>query len=444
MQAPSASSIFTRLLINSFIASVTNAFAWFAVTFWVFLETKSILATSLIAGIFAVSSALTSLFFGAIVDHNKKKHVMLGSSLASLGAYILAAVIYVTQPGESFTTAASVSLWVFITILMLGAIAGNLRSIALSTCVTLLFKEEERAKANGRIGTVNGISFACTSLVSGLVIGYAGMGTALLLTIGFTLVTIFHLFTITIPEKEIVPTDTTSTEKMDIRGTLGAVKSIPGLLALIFFTTFNNFVGGIFMALMDSYGLSLVSVQTWGFVWSGLSLLFIVSGLLIAKFGLGKNPVNTLFTLNMLTWASCIFFTIQPSIILLTIGAGIWMLCGPAIQASEHTVVQKVIPFERLGRVMGFAQSVESAASPLTAFLIGPLTHFLVIPFMTTGLGAKMIGSWFGTGQARAIALVFTVAGMIGLTVTFFARKSKSAQLLSTHYIQTGEQVPQG
>ena len=27
---------------------------------------------------------------------------------------------------------------------------------------------------------------------------------------------------------------------------------------------FNNFLGGVFMALMDAYGLSLVSVQAWG------------------------------------------------------------------------------------------------------------------------------------------------------------------------------------
>ena len=61
--------------------------------------------------------------------------------------------------------------------------------------------------------------------------------------------------------------------------------------------------------------------------------------------------------------------------------------------------------------MFGFAQSVELAASPLTAFLIGPLTQFVVIPFMTDGVGAQTIGGWFGTGPARGMALVFTVAG---------------------------------
>ena len=73
------------------------------------------------------------------------------------------------------------------------------------------------------------------------------------------------------------------------------------------------------------------------------------------------------------------------------------MFLGPYAEAAEQTTLQKVVPYERQGRVFGFAQSVEQAASPLTAFLIGPLAQFVFIPFMTTGAGAEAIGGWFGT-----------------------------------------------
>jgi MFS transporter, DHA3 family, multidrug efflux protein len=33
--------LFYAVLANSLVASVTNTFVWFAVTFWVYLETKS-------------------------------------------------------------------------------------------------------------------------------------------------------------------------------------------------------------------------------------------------------------------------------------------------------------------------------------------------------------------------------------------------------------------
>ena len=91
---------------------------------------------------------------------------------------------------------------------------------------------------------------------------------------------------------------------------------------------------------------------------------------------------------------------------------------------------------ERQGRVFGFAQSVEQAASPLTAFLIGPLTQFIVIPFMTNGAGAVAIGDWFGRGADRGIALVFTVSGVIGVIVTLLAFGSSAYRRLSAAYAQ--------
>jgi hypothetical protein len=104
-------------------------------------------------------------------------------------------------------------------------------------------------------------------------------------------------------------------------------------------------------------------------------------------------------------------FPLQSSVILLTAGMAVYMLLGPYAEAAEQTILQKVVPYERQGRVFGFAQSVELAASPLTAFLIGPITQLIFIPFMTTGAGADMIGGWFGTGPDRGIALVFVLPG---------------------------------
>jgi DHA3 family multidrug efflux protein-like MFS transporter len=100
------------------------------------------------------------------------------------------------------------------------------------------------------------------------------------------------------------------------------------------------------------------------------------------------------------------------------------------------------VPYHRQGRVFGFAQSIEQAASPLTAFLIAPITQFFVIPFMTDGMGADWIGSWFGTGADRGIALVFVVTGLVGLLVTVAAFLSKSYRRLSAAYAESSVVVP--
>lgn len=425
---------FYWLLGNTMLSAVMNFTVWFAITFFMYLQTRSVFATGIISGIYLVMIALSGFWFGSLIDHNKKKTMMMVSSAVSLVAYTAAFVIYQTAPAGAFTNVGSPLLWIFVLVLMVGVLIGNIRTIIMPILVTILIPADRRDKANGLVGATSGISFLITSVISGLLVGFSGMFHVLLLAIAVTLLGLAHLSFMHIPEKGIVHTDD-APKKVDIRGTLKIVLAIPGLLALIFFTTFNNFLGGVFMALMDAYGLSLVSVQTWGFIWGFLSTGFIVGGLLIAKFGLSKNPLKRMLLTNVMLWIIATLFTIQPSIILLVVGMYLYMSLMPFVEAAEQTILQKVVPLERQGRVFGFAQSVEQTASPITAFLVGPLAQFVFIPFMTTGVGVGLIGGWFGTGPDRGIALVFTITGIIGLITTLLALSSRYYRQLSAKYV---------
>ena len=427
---------FFKLLATALIVVTANNFVWFALIFWAFLTTKSVISTSTMGGIFLIMMAVSGLWFGSLVDHHKKKHAMLGSSVATLLLFTIGLVILNLQPASAFASVSSPWLWVLVVFLLCGTIAGSVYNIAIPTLIGLTVPEEGRDRANGMFGTIIGVAFGITSVASGLVLAYAGMKWVIAIAIVCTAVAIVFLALIPIEEREIAHAAAAGPKKVDLKGTIAAVRAIPGLFALIFFTTFNNFLGGVFFALMDAYGLTLVSVQVWGVLWGFLSLGFILGGMFIARRGLGTNPLRTLFRVNYVIWTVCIFFTIQPSIVLMAIGTFIWMCAFPFIEAIENTIFQKVVPGERLGRVIGFAHGVEQSASPLTAFLIGPIAQFVFIPFMTTGRGVELIGSWFGVGMGRGIALVFSAAGTIGLTVALLARRSRAYRLLSSRYCE--------
>jgi DHA3 family multidrug efflux protein-like MFS transporter len=449
-----AHRVFLHLLVNTLLVGVMNFTVWFAITFWVYLETRSVLATGMVAGIFLVATALSGIWFGSLVDHYRKKSVMQGSTLISLVLYVAAFLLYQLTPKEVFTDPASVRLWIFIVISMVGVIAGNVRNIALMTLVTVLIEEERRDKANGLVGTATGVTFLITSVISGVLVAAGDMFYVLLLAMGVLLAAAFHLGFVKVddrPRREGVEpepapaaevSETATVGKVDIRGTLRVIRGIPGLLALIGFGCFNNFLAGAFMALMDAYGLSLVSVQAWGLLWGALSALFIVGGLAVARTGLTKNPLRLLLLVNVVMWSVTVVFPLRSSIALLTIGMAVYMVLGPYAEAAEQTLLQKVVPYQRQGRVFGFAQSVEQAASPLTAFLIGPLTQLIFIPFMTNGAGADAIGGWFGTGADRGIALVFVLTGMIGLIVTLLALRSRFYRQLSERYASAPKPEP--
>ena len=157
---------------------------WFAITFWVYLETRSVLATGMVAGIFLVTTALTGIWFGSLIDHHRKKVVLQVSTAASLVLYAVSFAIYQLTPKAEFTDAGSVVLWVFIVLAMVGVIAGNVWGIALPTLVTVLIPAERRDKANGLVGSTMGVSMLVTSVISGLLVAAGDMFYVLLLAIG--------------------------------------------------------------------------------------------------------------------------------------------------------------------------------------------------------------------------------------------------------------------
>lgn len=51
-------SSFMRLLANTLVTGVTSSFVWFALTFWVYLETRSVVATAVVGAAFSLSAAV--------------------------------------------------------------------------------------------------------------------------------------------------------------------------------------------------------------------------------------------------------------------------------------------------------------------------------------------------------------------------------------------------
>ena len=112
-----AHRVFLHLLVNTLLVSVINFTVWFAITFWVYLETRSVLATGMVAGIFLVATALSGIWFGSLVDHHRKKSVMqvLDAGVARRCTWGRSCSTRLT-PKEVFTDPASVRLWIFIVI----------------------------------------------------------------------------------------------------------------------------------------------------------------------------------------------------------------------------------------------------------------------------------------------------------------------------------------
>ena len=118
--------------------------------------------------------------------------------------------------------------------------------------------------------------------------------------------------------------------------------------------------------------------------------------------------------------------------------AGMWayMVIIPVIEAGEQSVIQRVVPLERQGRVFGFATAFEAGAAPITSFLVAPIAEWFIIPWARTPNGAAALEPLLGTGSSRGIALIFLVASAILILAAALAFISPIYRRLSAEYAE--------
>ncbi|AND17609.1 MFS transporter [Rathayibacter tritici] len=426
---------FHQILLNTAVANVTTSFLWFALTFWVYLETRSVLATGIIGGAYMLLIAIFAMAFGTIVDRHRKYRVMLVAGAVTLVSFGVSGGLYLALPEAALLDFGGAWFWLFSGTILFGAVIENMRNIALSTTVTLLVPVERHARANGLVGTVQGLAFVVTSVFSGLSIGLLGMGWTMAIAIGASAAALVHLLFLRIPEEKPAA-EGGRAPLIDLRGSITAVRAATGLFALIVFSTFNNLIGGVYLALMDPYGLELFPVELWGVVLGVTATGFVIGGLLVARFGLGRNPIRTMLLLVAAMGLIGAVFTLRDWWWLYAGGIWIYMTLIPAIEAAEQTVIQKVVPFETQGRVFGFAAACESAAAPVTAFLIAPIAEFALIPYMESPAGRSAFGGLLGDGVGRGIALVFLVGGVIMIVAACAALLTRPYRVISAQYLR--------
>ena len=77
---PNGMRTFLHVLVNTAFANITTSFLWFALTFWVYLETRSVLATGIIGGAYMLFIAFFAMIFGTLVDRHRKHRGTIAAS----------------------------------------------------------------------------------------------------------------------------------------------------------------------------------------------------------------------------------------------------------------------------------------------------------------------------------------------------------------------------
>ncbi len=145
---------FNHVLGNTAAATLATTFLWFGITFWAYLETRSVLATSFLGGAYMLGMAIFGVPFGGLVDRFRKHVIMVWSAVGTAMVFVLAGAVYLLTPAATLVDLGRPWFWLFTGLVLVGALLAMIRGLALSTCVTILVDSDRRANANGMVGAI--------------------------------------------------------------------------------------------------------------------------------------------------------------------------------------------------------------------------------------------------------------------------------------------------
>ncbi len=374
--------------------------ARFGISVWIYEETRSVGAFSLLLLANLVPGLLAHPIAGSVVDRSSRKAVMIGASLVSLAgtAIVLAGALL-----------GSLSMTLVVIGAGLASIADSFQWPALAASVPLMASDDELPKYNGLIESGRAIGRFAGPAIGGLAIAFIGVtGLVAIEAITFVLATAV-VAAISIPRPGDGEHEDEGSLWSDMSLGFRWIFAAKPLLKFLLVATFANFFLAICEVVLQPYGLSFLSERSYGIANAMFGAGMIVGGLLsgplssrmtnlaqclLAAVGVGATFIGFGFCRGVIGYAALNLVTAT----LMTAG-----------NVAAMTIWQIEVPDELQGRVFSAMQMVADLTTPAAFALAAPITDSLM-PSVFPHIGGA---SMWGAPPTGEMAALFAIMGAV-------------------------------
>lgn len=408
---------FVIIWIGQVVSVLASGMSHFALTLWMYEQTRSATAMALMQVFFITPFLLMSIPAGVMIDRYNRKLMMALSDLTAIVATASVLLLY---------AAGHLQFWHLYIAAALNGIGNTFQWPAYSAAISSMIPKEQYGRANGLMSLMEAGPNVIAPLLAGALYPFWGLIGLLAFDFFTFFLAIGTLWIVHVPQ----PQKTQEGKQMSRGGMLNEARAgflyilqRPSLLGLQLTFFFGNLFNGIatsviapmILARTDMNSLTFGSVQSFGAMGGVLGglLMSVWKGFKRRSFG-----VTLGWMLNG--------FIVLP---LLGIGRGltVWviaMLIEGVVIALTNTSNQalwqaKVAP-DLQGRVFSARRLIAWFSNPISPIIGGLLADQILEPAMQTdSLLNTLFSPIVGSGPGAGIGLLFLVcgvaSGMVGL-----------------------------
>ena len=432
---PGSMRTFTVIWFGQLASILGSRITDFALGLWVLEQTGSITPFALTFLWTLLPMIILSPFAGVIVDRWNRRTVML---LSDTGAACGTLLVWILLSGGQLDVG-----YIYVIAFVKSALS-VFQMPAYAAAIPSLVPHKHIGRANGMVQGSEAIALLLAPLIAGVLLSSIELRGVILVDLATFLVALITLLFVRIPT--IHTTDANTRSESFRQALLNGWKYIlarPGILSLILFFSFSNFLAGVLQVLVQPLILSFANVTALGFMLSLGSSGMLVGSILMGSWGGTKRRIHSVLGFHMVAVFAVILIGIRPSGVLITTGLFLVYFCMPIINASNRSILNTKVNISMQGRVFALTDMLAQVAMPIGYVLAGPAVDYLFAPLVQAdGRFSELILFLVGTGTQREIGLVLILIGGIGVLLTiagYMYRPLRSIDDLPDANLPSGE-----
>jgi len=429
--------------LSQAVSQLGTSLTGFALIFWIYGQTKSVMSLSLMIFCHYVPYVIVSMLAGAIVDRSKKKTILIVSDFIS---FMLTALLLV------FFNTGNVTIWMVYMVNIVNGFTGAFQSPASSLVVKLLVDKDKLEKVSGLNSFTSSLITVITPVLAASFKAFIGVRGILVLDMAtFIFAFLVLLFGIKLTNDKISQHSITVKSILeDTKVGIHYIWNNQGIKTLILSMALINFFSRLTyentltaLILFRTAGNEMVL----GLVNSMIGFGGIIGGIIVTVVPMPKNKSKQLYGF------ACLSFLLGDILMGLAVTPFTMCLAGlaaslpiPMIVAAQNVMMYTHVPDQIQGRVFAAKNTLQFFTIPIGTLLGGYLAEYVFEPFMLQQSSDILSLSMFvGSSEGSGIGLMFLITGILGTIFCLFCYNSKVMHQLGKIDVkissQTVEQV---
>jgi len=341
----------------------------FVITWWITVETQSVLYLSLATFLIFLPQVIVTPIAGVLSDQLNRKTIIF--TVDSLQAVLTFGLFLIFLTG--FT-----QIWMILIIHTMRNILFAFQVPTFHAILPSMVPKDKISRVNGTNFLFSGLIFMVGPILSALLLGLFPITYIFLIDCVTFLIAVVPLFLIKIPfnAKETRAAEKTSFMR-EFKDGFIIVKAIPGLFSMIIFAMIFNFIFRPFGVLWP-YFINIIhdgSAFHLAFLFGSIQVGNVIGSLItsIKKEWKNKIKINLVGEMVFFTFYLLIVLAPYQNFYLMMIGGFLGAIIFPITVSTYLTILQTVVPSDKIGRVMAIDHMVSMAIAPIGALLVGPL-----------------------------------------------------------------------